>query len=63
VDVRPVSEPGAQPERWAVVLEGPSGPVALDVASRPGPLAGRLTCRAVHPAHPRTWDVRLVAAV
>jgi hypothetical protein len=63
VEVHVLSEPGAEPERWRVVLAGPSAPVTVEVVSRPGPEAGRLTCRALHPAHPRTWDARVVAPV
>ena len=59
VSVQVLSSPGAEVERWAVTLAGPDGPVAAAVESRPSAEAVQLTCRAVHPAHARTWHVTL----
>jgi hypothetical protein len=59
VSVQVLSSPGAEVERWAVTLAGPDGPVAAAVESRPSAAAVQLTCRAVHPAHARTWHVTL----
>ncbi len=42
-------------ERFDVLLGGPDGDVAVRVESRPDAGAAQLTCRALHPAHPRTW--------
>jgi len=61
VNVQVLSPPGAEVERWAVTLAGPDGPVAAAVESRPSAEAVQLTCRAVHPAHSRTWQVELGA--
>jgi len=61
VSVQVLSSPGAEVERWAVTLAGPDGPVAAAVESRPSAEAVQLTCRAVHPAHSRTWQVELGA--
>ena len=58
-DVVRLTEAGAAVERYAVTLTGPAGPLVATVESRAGEEAGRLTCRAVHPAHPRSW--RLVS--
>jgi hypothetical protein len=52
---RALSAPGAEVERFEVALAGPAGEVLVTVESRPAAEAGRLTCRAVHPAHPRSW--------
>jgi hypothetical protein len=49
-----LTPPGSEVERFEVEL---AGGVVVTVESRPAPEAGRLTCRAVHPAHPRVWDV------
>jgi hypothetical protein len=49
----------AEIERWVVTMAGPDGPVVASVESRPSPEADRLTCRATHPAHSRTWHVSL----
>jgi hypothetical protein len=57
--IRALTSPGAEVERWQVVLEGPAGPVVTAVESRPSTEAARLTCRAQHPAHARTWHVTL----
>jgi hypothetical protein len=54
---RPLTPPGSEVERFEVVLAGPAGDVAVTVENRPGAEAGRLTCRAVHPAHPRAWHL------
>jgi hypothetical protein len=43
--------------RWDVVLDGPDGPLASQVESRPSEGAVLLTCAATHPAHHRTWHV------
>ena len=52
--------PGGDVERWAVTMAGPDGPVvAAWRAGRPT-VADRLTCRATHPAHSRTWHVTLL---
>ncbi|MGZ4621569.1 MAG: sucrase ferredoxin [Blastococcus sp.] len=59
VDVQALSSPGAVVERWTVTLAGPDGPVVAAVESRPSADAVQLTCRAVHPAHSRTWHVAL----
>jgi hypothetical protein len=53
--------PGSEVERWLVTLAGPDGPVGTEVESRPSAVADRLTCRATHPAHSRTWHVTVVA--
>jgi sucrase/ferredoxin-like protein len=60
--VRRLTETGAEVERWVVTLGGPDGDVVAEVESRPSPEATRLTCRASHEAHSRTWHVRLVPA-
>ena len=51
------TEPGAAVERFTVTLAGPDGPVVATVESRPSDSAVRLTCRATHPAHSRTWHL------
>ncbi|MGY1697264.1 sucrase ferredoxin [Geodermatophilus sp. SYSU D00814] len=51
------AEAAAGVERFDVVLAGPDGDVAVRVESRPTAEAAQLTCRAVHPAHPRGWTV------
>jgi hypothetical protein len=60
--VEPLTAPGAAVERWVVTMAGPDGPVVAAVESRPSEVADQLTCRAVHPAHSRTWHVQLDAA-
>jgi hypothetical protein len=55
--VERLTEPGAPVERFTVTLEGPDGPVVATVESRPSEQAVQLTCRAVHPAHQRTWHL------
>jgi hypothetical protein len=55
--------PAGDVERWAVTLAGPHGDVLAEVEGRPSEAASRLTCRATHDAHTRTWHVRLVPAV
>jgi hypothetical protein len=60
--VEPLTAPGAVVERWVVTMAGPDGPVVAAVESRPSEVADQLTCRAVHPAHSRTWHVQLDAA-
>jgi hypothetical protein len=55
--VQRLTQPGAEVERFVVTLEGPDGPVVTTVESRPSEQAVRLTCRAVHPAHQRTWHL------
>jgi hypothetical protein len=57
--VHPVTPPGADIERWTVTMAGPDGPVVASVESRPSAVPDRLTCRATHPAHSRTWHVSL----
>jgi hypothetical protein len=57
--VRPLSSPGGDIERWTVTMTGPDGQVVAAVESRPSTVADRLTCRATHPAHSRTWHVAL----
>jgi len=57
--IRPMTAPGAEIERWIVTMAGPDGPVVASVESRPSEVAERLTCRATHPAHSRTWHVAL----
>jgi hypothetical protein len=52
-----LTEPGAEVERFTVTLAGPDGPVVTTVESRPSEQAVRLTCRATHPAHQRTWHL------
>jgi hypothetical protein len=59
--VEPLTAPGADVERWVVTMSGPDGPVVAAVESRPSEVADHLTCRAVHPAHSRTWHVLLEA--
>jgi hypothetical protein len=48
-------ESAAGVERFDVVLGGPDGDVVVRVESRPGDVAAQLTCKALHPAHPREW--------
>jgi hypothetical protein len=55
--VERLTEPGADVERFSVTLDGPDGPVVVTVESRPSDSAVRLTCRAVHPAHQRSWHL------
>jgi hypothetical protein len=57
--VQPRTSPGADVERWVVTMAGPDGPVVASVESRPSATADRLTCRATHAAHSRTWHVSL----
>jgi len=57
--VEQTTPPGATVERWSVTMAGPDGPVRAAVEGRPSEAAERLTCRAVHPAHSRTWHVSL----
>ena len=57
--VRPTTPPGAAIERWVVTMTGPDGDVVASVESRPSAVADRLTCRATHPAHSRSWHVEL----
>jgi hypothetical protein len=57
--VQPQTSPGADVERWVVTMAGPDGPVVASVESRPSATADRLTCRATHAAHSRTWHVSL----
>ena len=57
--VRPAASPGGDVERWTVTMAGPDGQVVAAVESRPSTVADRLTCRATHPAHSRTWHVAL----
>jgi len=59
VAVAPLTPPGSEVERWTVTLAGPDGDVVTGVESRPSEVAARLTCRATHPAHSRTWHVEL----
>jgi hypothetical protein len=59
VSIRPLTPAGAEIERWFVSLAVPDGTVAAEVESRPSEHATLLTCRAVHPAHSRTWHVTL----
>jgi hypothetical protein len=54
---RALTPPGAEVERWSVTLAGPGGDVVVTLESRAAGMAGRLTCRAQHPAHPREWAV------
>ncbi|RBY77191.1 sucrase ferredoxin [Geodermatophilus sp. TF02-6] len=61
--VRRLTPAGAEVERWVVTLAGPDGDVVAEVESRPAPEATRLTCRARHEAHSRTWHVRLLSVV
>jgi len=58
-EIRAQTAPGAEIERWQVVLEGRDSPVVARVESRPSTAAALLTCRATHPAHARTWHVTL----
>jgi hypothetical protein len=48
-------EAAAGVERFDVVLGGPDGDVVVRVESRPADGAAQLTCKALHPAHPREW--------
>jgi Sucrase/ferredoxin-like len=57
VSVERRTPPGAAVERFTVTLAGPDGPVVTTVESRPSEQAVRLTCRATHPAHSRTWHL------
>ena len=61
VSVVQQTPPGSEIERWVVTLAGPDGAVVTDVESRPSAVAARLTCRATHPAHSRTWHVTFAA--
>jgi Sucrase/ferredoxin-like len=61
-DVRALSAPGAEIERWTVTMAGPAGDVVATVESRPSDTAAHLTCRATHPAHSRTWHVPALSA-
>ena len=60
--VRQLTPAGAEVERWVVTMTGPDGDVVAHVESRPSTEAARLTCRATHPAHSRTWHVSLLGA-
>ncbi|HZB20443.1 MAG TPA: sucrase ferredoxin [Blastococcus sp.] len=62
VGVAQLTPPGSEVERWTVTLAGPDRDVVTSVESRPSAVAARLTCRATHPAHSRTWHVELVVA-
>jgi len=62
-DVRRLTPAGVDVERWVVTLAGPDGDVVTEVESRPSEEPARLTCRAVHAAHGRTWHVRLLSGV
>ena len=53
VDHRP--SPGAGIERWAVTMAGPDGDVLVTIESRPSEVTALTTCRALRPAHWRTW--------
>jgi hypothetical protein len=55
------AEEAAGVERFEVVLAGPDGDVAVRVESRPSEEAAQLTCRALHPAHSRTWTTLSVS--
>jgi hypothetical protein len=57
--VHAAASPGGDVERWTVTMAGPDGQVVASVESRPSTVADRLTCRATHPAHSRTWHVAL----
>jgi hypothetical protein len=59
VAVEQLTPPGSEVERWTVTLAGPDGNVVTSVEGRPSDVAVRLTCRATHPAHSRTWHVEL----
>ena len=59
LSVEQSTAPGAEIERWTVTMAGPDGRVVAAVESRPSAVADRLTCRATHPAHSRTWHVSL----
>jgi hypothetical protein len=61
VSIETLTPAGAEVERWVVTLAAPDGTVTAEVESRPSRDAALLTCRAVHPAHSRTWHVSLVA--
>jgi Sucrase/ferredoxin-like len=57
VSVVRLTAPGAAVERFTVTLARAEGPVVTTVESRPSEEAVRLTCRATHPAHSRTWHL------
>jgi hypothetical protein len=57
--VQQMTPPGAEVERWVVTLACPDGQVVASVESRPSAEVAKLTCRATHPAHFRTWHVSL----
>jgi hypothetical protein len=61
VAVAQLTPPGSDVERWTVTLAGPDRDVVTSVESRPSDVDARLTCRATHPAHSRTWHVELAA--
>jgi hypothetical protein len=54
---RAVSAPGAEVERWEVTLAASTGDVQVTVSSRPSAESARLTCRALHAAHTRRWEL------
>ena len=62
-DIRTLTRPGAEIERWTVTMAGPDGDVVATVESRPSDTAVHLTCRATHPAHSRTWAVSALSSV
>ncbi|MQA32371.1 hypothetical protein JD78_00875 [Modestobacter roseus] len=47
--------PGEGVERWAVTLGSPDGDVRVTIESRRSEVAALTTCRALRPAHWRTW--------
>jgi hypothetical protein len=61
VSVEQHEHPSPDTERWLVTLAGPDGDVVTSVESRPSAIAAHLTCRAIHPAHSRTWHVAFAA--
>lgn len=55
--VRGPTGTGDGAERWEVVLDASGGELLVAVSSSPSRDSARLTCRAVHPAHSRVWDL------
>ena len=53
--VQHLPSPGGGVERWAVTLAGPDGDLVVTIESRPSEVAALTTCRALRPAHWRTW--------
>jgi hypothetical protein len=55
--VRALPGSGDGRERWEVALGGPDGELLVTVSSHASEQAAYLTCRALHPAHSRVWQL------